>query len=178
MTFLLDNNALSYFFNASEQGAPSDASHKVSLAVVGEVADELRKHPTFGAKFDNWLAKTAIRERAIAVGSAADAVLQELHPASAPKDLGEHASIALAATDLQYVFVANDKGALWLALNELVEPGERIVGLRVFLRRLREHAKLPGRAIDGVVRAAQGKHPTWWAAWVAQAATSTATPRS
>jgi hypothetical protein len=63
------------------------------------------------------------------------------------------------------VFVANDKNAMWLALAELHLPGERMIGVPVFLRRLYEQAELPVEAIDAVMDLRMGRRPTWWARW-------------
>jgi len=90
---------------------------------------------------------------------------QSLPVSNSARGRGERASIALAAHDASRVLVANDRNAMWLALDELHLPGERIIGVPVFLRRLREQAALTVEAIDGVMGMRQGRRPTWWAAW-------------
>jgi hypothetical protein len=174
VTLLLDHNVVAYFFNAGCENALAACSHNLSMAVAEAVRDEGQRG--YPKRYDAWLAQSAIEVRAIAVGSAEDALLEAIHPSPqgseairSTRDFGEHASIALAACDPTLTFVANDKGALWLALQELHQPGERVLGLRVFLRRAHAMAGLPLAAIDKVVAKAQGKAPTWWAGWRAQA---------
>ncbi len=57
--------------------------------------------------------------------------------------------------------MANDKNALWLALRELHAPGERLIGVPVFLRRLVEGG-LPIDAADDVLGECGTPTPTWW----------------
>jgi hypothetical protein len=76
---------------------------------------------------------------------------------------GERASIALAATNNDYVFAGMDKGGMWIALRELWAPGERLISLPVFLRRLVERHALAGDAADDVMRCSNQLLPTWWA---------------
>ncbi|MGN6110814.1 MAG: hypothetical protein ACTHU0_37275, partial [Kofleriaceae bacterium] len=78
---------------------------------------------------------------------------------------GELASIALAATDPGLVFVSTDKGAMWIALRELWMPGERLLGLPVFLRRVVETGAIAGDVADDVMVSSQLPRPTWWADW-------------
>lgn len=159
--YLLDNNVVSYFWNAGREGELAAASQRVALGICEEVRDESEKMR--GKRFRDWLTKSAIQVRGIELGSAAHRTLIALHPdVGVLKDLGERASIALCAHDRDLVFVANDKKALWLALRELHLRGERILGLLVFLRRLHEDGGLPPEALDEVVTISQHSTPTWW----------------
>ncbi|MBI3201489.1 MAG: hypothetical protein HYZ29_08100 [Myxococcales bacterium] len=81
------------------------------------------------------------------------------------RDKGERASVALASVDDTLTFVANDKNGLWLALRELHARGERILGVPVFLRRLRDEAGMDAEAIDDVMAACACPVPTWWNLW-------------
>jgi hypothetical protein len=58
-----------------------------------------------------------------------------------------------------------DKGGMWLALRELWAPGERVISLPVFLRRLVDGHALAGEAADDVMRRSNHLLPTWWADW-------------
>jgi hypothetical protein len=101
----------------------------------------------------------------IEVASPVDATLQALRPLASSRGKGERESIALAAHDPGLVFVANDRNAMWLALQELHAPGERMIGVPVFLRRLRDGGALEPGAIDAVMHHWSGRRPTWWADW-------------
>ena len=77
---------------------------------------------------------------------------------------------------LDTTFVANDKNGLWIALRELWMPGERLLGLAVFLRRLFEQSTLEDPLIlDEVMSVAGGpaQRPTWWAPWRAALGSTT-----
>ena len=63
------------------------------------------------------------------------------------------------------MFVGMDKGSMWLALRELWTPGERLLSLPVFLRRLVEGRALQGQVADDVMRCSNQIFPTWWADW-------------
>jgi hypothetical protein len=160
--YLLDNNILSYFWNQERERDLGAASQRVEISICEEVRDEAAKH-LGSAKLQTWLNGTHIKVQGIELGSKAHTTLAELHPdMSILKDLGERASIALCAHDPSFVFVANDKKALWLALRELHVRGERIVGLLVFLRRLHEDAGLSPDAMDAIVKISGHGAPTWW----------------
>lgn len=166
MTYLLDANVLAYFWNAGQESALSKTAGRVALATPEHVAAELERSPKYGGRFRKWLPTSGIRVVPIAAFSPAHQHLLALQPDPTKlSDKGERACIALAAQDPSFVFVANDKEALWLALRELHDEGTRVIGVRVFLRRCREQGELSVEAIDQVARAAQGLDPTWWATW-------------
>lgn len=60
-----------------------------------------------------------------------------------------------------------DANALWIALRELWTPGERLIGLPVFLRRLVEANGIDRAVADEVMQHAQSVQPlpTWWPDW-------------
>lgn len=166
MPYLLDNNVLSYFLNRGRAEALSTAAVRTQLVIVDEVREEAERHRTLGGFFRDWLPTTRIQVRPIEVGSLAHHTLVALSPDLAgTKDKGERASLALASVDDTLTFVANDKNALWLALRELHVRGERILGIPVFLRRLRDDAGLDRESIDDVMAASTCPVPTWWNAW-------------
>ncbi len=142
------------------------------MAIVEEVRDELTRQGRDGAaKVQTWLAESPIGVRGISVGdSAATAVFRHLQAdaVSVQRNRGERASIALAASDPSLVLVANDKGALWVALHELWQPGERVVTVPVFLRRLCDVGSLARPAATDLVNLHHLRRPTWWADWVSQ----------
>jgi hypothetical protein len=128
--------------------------------------EELATDPTRGALFDRWFPASHLELLSIAVGSPADRVLASLQTAIVSKGgRGERASIAAAATNHDLVFAGMDKGGMWIALRELWAPGERIIALPVFLRRMVDAGALGGDAADDVMRRSNQVFPTWWAAW-------------
>ena len=168
MTYLLDTMIVSFFFQAGRASDLSLVAKAVSLAVVDEVRVELRRDSARGGPtFDTWLAESKVGVRPITVGSPAAMTLLALQPAIAStRGVGERASIALAVSDPSLTLVTHDKGALWIGLRELWTPGERIVGLASFLRRMVDCGALTDpNAVDDVVSVAGAQIPTWWASW-------------
>ncbi|MFY9343265.1 MAG: hypothetical protein WAT39_12285 [Planctomycetota bacterium] len=166
MTFLLDTNVVSYFFQARRHDELARAARSQPCALADAVVTELTADRARGALFSRWLPSSSLIEIRLLVGSAADEVLLALETGlSTRRGNGERTSIALAATDPSMVFVASDKGALWIALRELHAPGERAIGLQVFLRRLVDTSALEGIAAEDVLTASQQVKPTWWARW-------------
>lgn len=141
------------------------ASKRCPMAVADEVIVELNKHPSDGGRFKKAFEGGSIASIEIVVGSDVDAIYESLKTSTSDRGKGERASIAIAAHDPSLVFVANDKNAMWLALAELHAPGERMIGVPVFLRRLQEQANLSTDAIDAVMRVWNGRRPSWWAPW-------------
>jgi hypothetical protein len=166
VTYLLDTMIVSYFLETAHEATLAEASRELAMVMVGEVRSELRKDPRRGRPaFDRWLATSAIEVREIVVGSPASATLAQLvNPASPRQDLGERASIAMPASDETLAFVTHDKAAVWLALRELWQPGERIVGLAPFLRRLVELDLVDAEVLDDImgIAIATALRPTWW----------------
>lgn len=173
MTYLLDNNVVSYFLHSRREADLMTAARRCSLAISDEVRKELRRSRRDGERFQAWFAGGPIANLAITVGSEVDATFLALAPPTTERGKGERASIALAAHDLSLVLVANDRNAMWLALAELHSPGERMIGVPVFLRRLREQAGLVPEAIDAVMGCYPGRRPTWWAEWRAKLGSTT-----
>jgi hypothetical protein len=165
LTYLLDANVISYFLHCRREVDLMAAGARCPLAIADEVRVELLKSRTHGERFKKWFAARGIDNLEILVGSDVDSMFQSLPVSNSARGRGERASIALAAHDASRVLVANDRNAMWLALDELHLPGERIIGVPVFLRRLREQAALTVEAIDGVMGMRQGRRPTWWATW-------------
>ena len=169
MTYLLDTMVVGFFQRAGRQADLAAAASVCPMAVVGEVRVELANGTEFGGgKFRNWFAGSGIQVLDLVVGSPAQITLGNLVGAIASvKNLGERASIALAASDSSLTFVTHDKGAMWLALREIWEPGERILGVSVFLRRLFEQGTIRDVAVlDEVIgQIAVAHRPTWWAEW-------------
>ncbi len=178
MTYLLDTNIVSYFLQAERKEDLAKAAGICAMAIVAEVRKELRKDPKRRGVFERWFDASGIEVRAIEIGSPAHATLAALvGPVPTPKDLGERASIALAATDPTLTFVVNDKNGLWLALREIWSPGERVLGIAVFLRRLVDlHALDDLSAVDDVMAIATNaqQQPSWWVSWRASVALESA----
>ncbi len=173
MIYLLDTNVVSYFLQAGRERELAGAARTIDLVIVDEVRRELVGDPTRGGKaFERWLAGSNIAVRSIALGSPSAATLANLTSASVtPKDVGERASIALAMHESGLTLVTNDKGGSWLALRELWRPGETILGIGPFLRRIVDCGALADpNAVDAVMRHVQGSRPSWWADWRASLA--------
>ncbi len=165
MTYLLDNNVVSYFFNSRCEADLMTAAARCPMAIADEVVVEAKRNSGDGGRFKAWFATGNITSLEILVGSDVDLAYQSLKSSNSDRGKGERASIALAAHDPSLVFVANDKNAMWIALAELHSPGERMIGIPVFLRRLKEQASLAADAIDAVMTTWNGRRPTWWAPW-------------
>jgi hypothetical protein len=166
VTYLLDANVVSYFLQVRRESDLAAAASVAPCAIVDEVRRELANDPVRGARFREWLPTSNVRVIPIAVGSDADAVLNRLQLAvTTTRGKGERASIALAATNDDLIFTGMDKGAMWIALRELWSPGERLVALAGFLRRLVDAHAMIGEAAEDVLRQSKQLVPTWWPGW-------------
>ena len=167
MTYLLDTNIVSFFLHASREQELAVAAKTTPLAIVGEVRVELAADPRRGGgAFAQWLGNSNIEVKEIVLGSPAHAALAQLLVGSTTaKNLGERASVALTLSDPTFTFVTYDKNATWLALRELWAPGEHLLGVAPFLRRLFEDKSLIDvAAIDDVI-ASTDIRPSWWGTW-------------
>ena len=180
MTYLLDTMIVSYFLQAQRETELATAAKRCSIALVEEVRRELENDKTRGGRFfKKWFDASGIKPLAIELGTPAHATLAALvSPISTGKNLGERASIAVAASEATLTFVTNDKNGLCVALREIWMPGERVLGLAVFLRRLfEEHALEDPNALDDVMAVAltsPQQQPTWWASFRARLASASA----
>lgn len=167
MTYLLDTNIVSFFLQASRETELATASDISPMAIVGEVRDELRGDKNRGgANFTKWLAGSRIAVTDILVGSGSATRLAQLVSDTAmSRDLGERASIALASFDPTLIFVTHDKNAAWLALRELWAPGDRVLRVASFLRRLFQEKALTDAAVADDIIAYGEPRPAWWAEW-------------
>jgi hypothetical protein len=70
----------------------------------------------------------------------------------------KRASVALSLDEAGLIFVTHDKNSAWLALRETWSPGERLLGVAPFLRRLYEAKALTDAAVldDVILHADQG----------------------
>ena len=169
-TMLLDANVVSYFFNASRKQELGTIAQVLSLAVVEEVHQEALNHKKRGDEYRKWQLSSGLTVRSLAVGGVGSVCLGTLRGGSNDmKDLGEHASIALAVEDPSLLLVTNDKGGAWLGLRELVAPGERVIRIWSFLQRAQVAANLGATAVKAIAESAHLKNdePTWWNAWLA-----------
>ena len=175
MTFLLDTNVVSYFLQAGRERELAEAARCCPMALVDEVFRELKADPHRGGRaFPQWFDDSSIEVRPIEVGSPASVTLARLRSLRPPssnlpppnKDLGERASIALASSDNSLTFVAHDRNAMWIALRELWETGERFIGVPVFLRRLFDVGALSEPAVaDEIIAQIKPAQPTCWSQW-------------
>lgn len=170
MIYLLDTMMVSFFLQADREAELAAAAKRCPMALVDEVRQELENDRDRGGRaFKKWLGTSNIDVRSIEVGSVASTTLvQLLSPTSPRKGRGERASIALAASDASFTLVTHDKGGMWIALREIWIPGERILGLAVFLRRLFDQGALEDPVVlDEVMSLAvdPAQRPTWWASF-------------
>jgi hypothetical protein len=166
MAYLLDAQIVSYFFQARRENELAAAATRIRCVIVDEVRRELAADPTRGGPFERWLPTSGIEVIEIPLGGPAEIVLSALQTGVVAKGgRGERACIAVAATIIDLVFVAMDKGGMWIALRELWAPGERLIGLPVFLRRLVDAGALGGDTADDVMKRSNQQLPTWWADW-------------
>jgi hypothetical protein len=87
MTFLLDTNVVSYFFQVRRSETLAAAATTVPCAIADEVRVELESDRTRGTRFIEWLPHSGLRVIPIVVGSPADGVLARLAtsgPGAAP----------------------------------------------------------------------------------------------
>lgn len=169
-TFLLDTNIVSNFLQAGGEKELAVASRRVSLAIVDEVRRELEVDRQRGGRaFATWLAGSNVSIRRIPLGSeAAASFAQLLHPKDPHKDLGERASIALAASEPALVLVTHDKNALWMAIREIWRGSAQLMGIAPFVRLLFDQGALADPDIADEVIKLSGpleQRPTWWASW-------------
>ncbi len=164
MTYLLDNNVVQYFIHGGRGADLATAARRVPIAVAREVYQEACTG-RLAAAGRAALPLEAVKVLDIIIDSPVDVTLAALAPLGAARGHGERESIAFALHDPSLVFVANDRNAMWMALNELHAPGQQMIGVPVFLRRLHEEGALPPPCIDQVMRHWQGRPPTWWADW-------------
>jgi hypothetical protein len=117
-----------------------------------------------GAAFSRWLAASGIAVKELLVGSAGANTLAQLTSGTVTaKDLGERAALSLDEPGL--IFVTHDKNGAWLALRQTWGPGERLLGVAPFLRRLYEaQALTDATVLDDVILHAEPR-PSWWGAW-------------
>lgn len=180
MTFLLDANVLVDFQAAGLLPALAAASRVVDIAVAEKVFDEVTL-AEFGDSSDRVGKK---RQAAIALRGAritkieivpgtreAELMQTLLGPVNTlkHKDHGEAASIAVAASDDDLLFVTGDKNAVLWALNELFGKGERVMRVPIFVRTLFDRNALDRTTVKGVAERAVSHSvvPSWWASWVA-----------
>lgn len=169
MSYLLDTMVVSYFLQAEREAELAAAARRCPMAVVEQVFNELRNDPARGGRsFEKWFAGSNIEMRPITADSPAFTTYAQLVDPNVParKNVGERASIAFAAFDPSLTFVSQDKNGMWLALRELWTPGERVVGVPVFLRRLFDAEALREPSVaDDIMKHANAPRPTWWASW-------------
>lgn len=169
VTYLLDNNVLSYFLNAGRKADPSGIASRDALAIVEEVDAEARNDTKRGGEYRKWIGRSGIDVRSITAGSQAATLLGLLKkPTSGLKDLGELASIALCTEDAALVLVTNDKEAIRFALRELITPGEHVISFTTFVRRVADGGGLDRATVEAVAAKAQvaAAPPTWWPTWI------------
>lgn len=174
--YLLDTGIVLGFQKSGQLDALTDAAAHVSIAVVEEVYDEITdprggKHAASALKAKTAIDASNIKLRSIAVGSLEAATFGALRlgKTSPTADLGEAASIALAAHDDSLTFVTNDAAASLKALQEL---RGRTLSFHPFVAILVECGALTAGKAGVLATAVRGlgdwraRHPLWWDAWL------------
>jgi hypothetical protein len=180
VTFLLDANVFLDFQNAALLPALVRAAQVIDLAVAEKVFDEVtlpRADDSGDLVGKKRQAERALRDARITkieiIPGTREAELMQalLAPLKTikEKDHGEAASIAIAASNADLLFVTGDETAVLWALNELFHKGERVMRVPIFVRTLLERAALDAETVKGVAARAvsHGAEPSWWASWVA-----------
>lgn len=179
MTLLLDTNVLVDFQKSELLPSLVRAAQILEMAVAEKVFDELTL-----PKVDDSGDIVGKKRRAAAALQGARITRIEILPGTreatlmqallAPlqtvkeKDQGEAASIAIAASDANLLFVTGDKAAILWALNELFHTGERVMCVPVFVRTLFERGALTASAVRQLAPRAvsHGATPSWWQSWI------------
>jgi hypothetical protein len=164
LTYLLDNNVISYFLLCGREGELAAAAGHCELAMADATHRELLEPHTHRGHYERAFASSPIRVIPVLALSDAEATQDALSLNKSRRGRGERASIALAVHDPSLIFIANDKNAMWNAIAEL-HGAPRVLGVPPFLRILRERASLSTDAIDDVIGRWNGRRPTWWADW-------------
>jgi hypothetical protein len=175
--YLLDTGIVLGFQKASQLDALTDAAAHVPIAIVEEVYDEVTeprggKHAALASLAKRAIDGSNIELRSIAVGSPESATFGAFRAgkSSPTADLGEAASIALAAHDGSLTFVTNDAAASLRALQEL---RGRTLSFHPFLAILVERVGLSAARAGALATTIRGlgdwraTHPLWWDAWLA-----------
>lgn len=167
--YLLDANVVVYFKDAGHLPALVAAAQQAKMGLAKEVYDEVViRNTRDGPAVKKLIDGSTIDVRSIPLQQAqAFASLRSGRRTGGQgitADLGEDASIILAAGDPDLLFVTNDKGAAFHALGELNEPRGRVMTAHVFLRELVAQGALSS-AIAKQVAARMNRAPSWWAAW-------------
>lgn len=177
--FILDTGIVLGFQKANHLDALTEAAAHVPLIIVEEVYDELTdprngKHVDAASRARFAIDGSNIERRSIALGSIEAMTFASLRigKKSATADLGEAASIAVAAHDASLTFVSNDAAA---ALRGLQELRGRTLSFHPFVAILVERGALT-MAKAGTLAAAirsvsdwKATHPLWWDPWMAGA---------
>ena len=172
---LIDAGFIIALQRVSHLDALQGLSARFSLVMVEEAYDEVTeprsgKHATEARQAA--IALEAVSVQSIDPESQAAARLHALRTRRAKvtrADLGEDASIAWAADHPTFVFVTRDRGAAFLALNEL---RGRTMTLFHFLREAVEVGALEparARAMADAISTTKGVSavpPLWWQGWL------------
>jgi len=167
------------FQKARHLDALTEASAHVPLIMVEEVYDEVTdprngKHADAASRAKFAIDGSKINRRSIALGSIHATTFASLRTgkSSATADLGEAASIALAAHDASLTFVSNDAAATLRGLQEL---RGRTLSFHPFVAVLVERGALTmakAGTLATAIRALgdwKATHPLWWDNWLAAA---------
>lgn len=153
------------------------AAEHMPCAVVREVYDEITQPRTSKAAV---VARARKAKRNIdasrllvkdipVLSSAARAYAAFRNGRATANDAGEAASVALAASDNDFVFVTAEKGAMWLGVREAYP---RCTVLPWFLRALVEGGAMPASIAAEIAAADRSPLPAWWPEWLSQHGTS------
>jgi hypothetical protein len=177
---LLDACTVSYFFQSGQKELLRHAAGVMQLHLVKQVVEELEKEKTWGPGFKKLfedLSDGGLCEiHSLMLGSEEARLFNALRKdRTSTKDLGERASIALAAHRPDLVFVTEDFGAVRLALVHLPGFPSRVTRTAGWLRALAERGvkfdrgALARWAACTWARPRKNEEPAvpyWWNSWV------------
>jgi hypothetical protein len=174
--YLLDTGIVLGFQKSGHLDALTDSARVLPIGLVEEVYDEITdprgdRHKKAAAEAQTAIDGSRIEVRSIALGSAAAQTMGTLRlgKTSRTADLGEAASIAVAAHDPVLTFVTNDAAASLRALQEL---RGRTLSFHPFLALVVEAGGLSSERAAHIAKAIQAlsdwraTHPHWWERWL------------
>lgn len=183
--YVLDTGIVCALQRAGHLSVLGSLSEKATLVLLEEVVDELvdvpPKHAKLAEQVRGLLRSSGIRQESIDAGSPGAVRLSTLRAGkTSDADMGEAASIAWAAEELDAVFVTRDQEA---ALRGLEELRGRTLGLFGWIAELVEGAILDGSVArqigEDVVTApfVSARPPLWWREWLDNQASNDAPAR-
>lgn len=181
---LLDACTISYLFAAGQKEFIREAAAISRIHTVLQVTEELEKETQWGAGFKKLKDELAANERWVVhelifptpehrlfnqlrQGIPQHGRLRLGHGKLKEKDQGELASIALAASQPDLVFVTEDRGAMHWAIDELPGFPGRVLRTAAWLRAVRERGgNFDVGGLERWSKVVPRPLPSWWNDWM------------